>query len=255
MITNHLKEKIDQKKPTLGTFFECGSSLMLECMAYAGLDYVIIDTEHGPFEPESVADFVCAANGMQLTPLVRVKDVSRPAILKVLDVGAQGLIIPQVQSMEDIRKAVEYGKYYPLGSRGVAGVRANGLGYGMGGSLKAWFENSNSQTLLIPQCETLGCLKDIENIARADGVAGIFIGPYDLSTAMGIPGQFTCQEFLQAVDRIIKASHEAGKFCMIYADSGTKAKEYFARDADSVTISQDGTVMAEGYKRMIADAL
>ena len=177
------------------------------------------------FEAESVGEFVCAAERRNLTPLARVREISRPAVLKLLDVGCKGLIIPQVHSIEDVRQVVEYGKYYPIGSRGVAGQRSNGFTYDMGGSLDEWFRNANEETLLIPQCETMGCLEDIENIAAAAGVAGIFIGPYDLSTAMGMPGQFSNPEFLKAVRRIIDACHAAGKFCMIYCDNAKKAQD------------------------------
>lgn len=123
---------------------------------------------------------------------------------------------------------VEYGKYYPLGERGVAGERANCFTYDMGGSLNDWFRIANEETLLIPQCETVGCLKDIDNIVRVDGIAGMFVGPYDLSTAMGIPGQFDNPDFLKAIQKVVDACHAAGKFCITYCDSAQKARQYYA---------------------------
>lgn len=252
---NLWKEKLDRGEKTVGTFFESGSAAAIESMGFAGLDYVIIDTEHGPFEAESVGEFVCAAERRNLTPLARVRQISRPAVLKLLDVGCKGLIIPQVHSIEDVRQVVEYGKYYPIGSRGVAGQRSNGFTYDMGGSLDEWFRNANEETLLIPQCETMGCLEDIENIAAAAGVAGIFIGPYDLSTAMGMPGQFSNPEFLKAVRRIIDACHAAGKFCMIYCDNAKKAQEYFKMNVDSAAIGLDICVMVDGYRQVVKEAL
>ena len=125
----------------------------------------------------------------------------------------------------------------------------------MGGSLDEWFRNANEETLLIPQCETMGCLEDIENIAAAAGVAGIFIGPYDLSTAMGMPGQFSNPEFLKAVRRIIDACHAAGKFCMIYCDNAKKAQEYFKMNVDSAAIGLDICVMVDGYRQVVKEAL
>ena len=250
---NLWKEKLDRGEKTVGTFFESGSAAAIESMGFAGLDYVIIDTEHGPFEAESVGEFVCAAERRNLTPLARVREISRPAVLKLLDVGCKGLIIPQVHSIEDVRQVVEYGKYYPIGSRGVAGQRSNGFTYDMGGSLDEWFRNANEETLLIPQCETMGCLEDIENIAAAAGVAGIFIGPYDLSTAMGMPGQFSNPEFLKAVRRIIDACHAAGKFCMIYCDNAKKAQEYFKSHGGRVSSGGErGTGVSQ--KRNISSA-
>ncbi len=170
MMKNKLKEKLERGEKTLGTFFECGSTAVIESLGLTGLDYVVIDTEHGPFESESVGEYVCAAERRGLTPLARVKEISRAAILKTLDVGAKGIIIPQVKTVEDVKEIVKYGKYQPIGERGVAGQRANGFGFDMGGSLEDWFRISNEETLIIPQCETVECLNDIEAVVSVEGL-------------------------------------------------------------------------------------
>lgn len=252
---NLLKEKLENGEKTLGTFFESGSTAVIECIGLTGLDYAVIDTEHGPFEAESVGEFVCAAERHGLTPLARVKDISRPAILKLLDVGAKGLIIPQVKTVEDVKEIVKFGKYSPLGERGVAGQRANGFGFRMGGSLDEMFRTVNAETMLIPQCETTECLNDIESVVAIEGVSGMFIGPYDLSTAMGISGQFKNPEFLDAIQRIINVCHACGKFVMIYCDNSEKANEYFSMGVDSVAVGLDIGVMVEGYRRIYAETI
>ena len=150
---------------------------------------------------------------------------------------------------------VEYGKYYPLGERGVAGERANCFTYDMGGSLNDWFRIANEETLLIPQCETVGCLKGIDNIVRVDGIAGMFVGPYDLSTAMGIPGQFDNPDFLKAIQKVVDACHAAGKFCITYCDSAQKARQYFAMNFDSATIGLDVCILVDGYRQVVREAL
>ena len=246
---------MERGEKTVGSFFESGSTAALEMMGLTGLDYVVIDTEHGPFDAERAGEFVCAAERHNLTPLARVNEISRPAILRLLDVGCKGLIVPQVHSIEDVRKIVEYGKYYPLGERGVAGERANCFTYDMGGSLNDWFRIANEETLLIPQCETVGCLKDIDNIVRVDGIAGMFVGPYDLSTAMGIPGQFDNPDFLKAIQKVVDACHAAGKFCITYCDSAQKARQYFAMNFDSATIGLDVCILVDGYRQVVREAL
>lgn len=252
---NLWKEKIERGEKTVGSFFECGSTAVIEMMGMTGLDYVVIDTEHGPFEAESVGEFVCAAERHHLTPIARVKDISRPAILKLLDVGCKGLIIPQVHSLDDVKKVVEYGKYYPLGERGVAGERANGFTYNMGGSLDDWFRIANEETLLIPQCETVDCLNNIDSIVRLEGISGIFVGPYDLSTAMGIPGQFDSPDFLKAIQKVADACHAAGKFCVTYCDNAKKARQYFSMNFDSAAIGLDICVLVEGYRQIVREAM
>ncbi len=246
---------MERGEKTVGSFFESGSTAALEMMGLTGLDYVVIDTEHGPFDAERAGEFVCAAERHNLTPLARVNEISRPAILRLLDVGCKGLIVPQVHSIEDVRKIVEYGKYYPLGERGVAGERANCFTYDMGGSLNDWFRIANEETLLIPQCETVGCLNDIDNIVRVDGIAGMFVGPYDLSTAMGIPGQFDNPDFLKAIQKVVDACHAAGKFCITYCDSAQKARQYFAMNFDSATIGLDVCILVDGYRQVVREAL
>ena len=155
-------------------------------MALAGLDYIVIDNEHGPFNPQSTLEYVRAASLYHTMPFARVQEISRPAILKLLDDGVMGLIIPCVRTMEEIEKIVEYGKYAPLGKRGVANAAGSGFWYEdyAQHGLPHYFEVSNRETMLIPQCETLECLAHIEEFVRVDGIDGIFVGPYDLSTAM-----------------------------------------------------------------------
>ncbi|MBQ7593843.1 MAG: 4-hydroxy-2-oxovalerate aldolase, partial [Synergistaceae bacterium] len=107
---NKLKEKLERGEKSIGTFFECGSTAVIESMGLTGLDYAVIDAEHGPFEAENIGEYVCAAERRGLTPLARVKEISRAAIMKLLDVGAKGLIIPQVKTVDDVKEIVKFGK-------------------------------------------------------------------------------------------------------------------------------------------------
>ncbi len=250
---NELKEKMEAGKKPVGTFLELGSTSVVECLALSGFDYIIIDTEHGPFETESVMEFVCAAKRRNMTPLVRVKDFSRAAVLKNLDVGAMGLIIPNIRSLDDVRQVVEYGKYFPLGKRGVAYGRGCGYGMEKEQTMAEYFEECNRETMLIPQCETAECLEQIEEVVKIPGVDGIFVGPYDLSTALGKPGQFQDPEMIEAVERIRKACAAAGKPCFIYADSTEKGKKYLSEGFDTITLSMDAILLIQAMKQMIAE--
>ena len=164
---NLLREKIMNGEKTVGTFFEAGNASVAEALALTDLDYMLIDTEHGPFDVESVMLMLRGAELHGTTALVRVKDSNRNSILKMLDIGAGGLIIPQVHSLEEIKKIVEYGKYFPVGQRGVAFARGAGYGYleHAKGDINDYFATCNRETLLIPQCETKGCLENIEEMS------------------------------------------------------------------------------------------
>ena len=139
---------------TLGTFSELASAIAVECIGLSGMDYAIIDSEHGACTPESALDYIRTAKLYGLSPFVRVEGISRPAILKMLDAGAEALIIPCVNSLGDAKHIVEYGKYSPIGNRGVSA--SAGTAFWADGRLDHgvanYFTDSNQNVLLLPQC-------------------------------------------------------------------------------------------------------
>ena len=251
---NMIKEKIQSGEKVFGTFFELGGSTAVECLGLAGLDFFIIDTEHGPFDVESATDFVRAGELRGICPLVRVKDTTRPSILKMLDIGAMGLIVPCVQTVDEVKKLVEYGKYFPVGQRGFAPARKAGFGFEpFAQDIESYFATCNRETMIIPQCETKGCLEHIEEIAAIEGVDGIFIGPYDLSVALGKPAQFADPEIAGAIARVLAACKAAGKFSFIYAGNKDGAKKFFADGFDGVAYNMDAIVYINAYKELIKE--
>lgn len=234
----------------MGIFMELGTATSAECLGLAGLDYLIIDTEHGPFDPLAALDFVRAARLYGITPFARVQEISRAAILKLLDAGAQGLIIPCVNTVEEAAAIVRYGKYAPLGDRGVANTAGSGFWYEDYASqgMPHYFAVSNRESMLIPQCETLGCLEHLEEILALDGIDGIFVGPFDLSTGMGIPGEFDRPEFQEALRHIQGLCAAAKKPSLIYAATEEAARAAFAMGYDSVTYGMDATMLVNACK-------
>lgn len=249
---NILKEKLAQGKQPLGTFVGTASPAVVECLGCAGLDFVILDNEHSPVEAETTAAMVRAAELRNVTPLARVREISRPAILKLLDVGVQGLIIPDVRSTEDVRRVVDYAKYAPVGRRGFCPSRKDGWGTDPQCGVLDTMAHFNQETLVIPQCETAEALSDIETIAAMDGVDGIFIGPFDLSISMGMPGDFENPQFRAALARILSACRAAGKPCLIFAGDGAGAAVRFAQGYDAVAMGLDTTLLITGVKAQIA---
>lgn len=238
---NIWKEKIMRGEKTMGLFINAGDASTAEIVAMTDMDYAIIDTEHGPFDVESTMNMIRVFELHNSTALVRVKDSNRNSILKMLDVGAKGLIIPQVHSVEQVKEIISYGKYFPIGDRGFAYGRGAGYGHAdhaMQG-LNKYTETCNSECLLIPQCETAGALEHIEEIAKMEGVDGIFIGPFDLSIAMGIPCQFDQPKFKEALVRIREACDKAGKFCMVFCGDENVAKTRLSEGFKHVTVGCD----------------
>lgn len=248
---NSFKEKINRHEKPIGIFADMVSSYAVECLGRTGFDYVIIDNEHSPVEAETSAELIRAAELVGLTPFCRVREISRPAILKLLDVGAQGLIVPNVNSVDDVKALVSYCKYAPLGNRGFCPSRKDGWGNDLELSVADTMKYFNGEVLLIPQCETVGALEAIEEIAAMDGVDGIFIGPFDLSISMGMPGDFSNPVFQAALKRVLDACHTAGKFCILFTGTAEGVIDGFARGYDSMTYSLDAGLMIECFRERV----
>ena len=254
---NGLKEKFLRGEKALGTFVWMGGASAVEALSYTGLDFVVIDNEHGPFEAESTQEMVRAANLGSVTPCVRIKEVTRTAVLKQLDIGAEAIIVPDVRGLDEVKDLVRFAKYHPLGQRGVAFARAAGYGYADHAQqgLQHYFDTSNAETLLIPQCETKESVECIDGIVALDGVDGVFVGPYDLSASLGVPGDFGAPMFKEALETVFARIKEAGKLLMVFTFSKEEARAYFERGADAVVYSADVNVMVDAFRRDVRDVL
>ncbi len=250
---NKVLQMVRNHQRPFGTFVELGGASVIEALGMTGLDYVIIDNEHGPFDVESSEECIRACEHSGLTPLCRVREVSRPAVMKLLDVGARGLIVPYIERIEQVRELIEYAKYPPVGKRGFCGSKKDRWGYAFPGTepMEAQFEYWNRETLLIPQCETVGALEQIEEITALEGVDGIFVGPFDLSISMGIPGQFKNPVFTAALDRILAACKAAGKFSMVFTGNREWINDYYEMGYDIVTWGMDTVVLIEGFRDLV----
>lgn len=250
---NKLNQAIREKKCAVGTFLGVSTPSIVEIMGYTGLDFVVIDTEHGPYDNMQVSDLIRAADSKGMSPVVRIADVTHKEIQRAVDNGAEGVIIPCLKSPDDFRRAVDLCKFAPIGNRGF--IKARGSGFGneewAKGSLEEYMRNSNEKVLLLPQCETREALDSIEEIAGINGIDGIFIGPFDLSISMGIPGQFDHPDFRKAIERILHSCKDAGKLCMIFSSSVDEAKAYIERGFDAVANSIDTIMFRQVYQEMI----
>jgi len=248
---NITREKILSGKKAFGTFSHSGSSLCAEALGVAGLDYVVFDTEHGPFSEEGAVSFVRAAKLRGFSPFVRVKDNNRSSLLRMLDIGAEGIVVPNVNSVDEAKMLIEYSKYYPLGKRGLAFGRGSGFGYDeFATDRQEYCKTCNREQLLLPQCETLGSLENIEEIVGLEGVDGIFIGPLDLSVALDNPFVFD-DKHKAAVARVLKACKEANKFSFIFAINTDATKAAFDLGFDAVAQSTEINMLIESFKNTV----
>lgn len=253
---NIVLDKFKAGKKTIGTFSHLQSMAAIECLGFTGLDYVVIDLEHSPVTAEGANQLIVAANSAGLAPFVRVDEVSRSPVLKMLDAGAEAVIVPCVETLEQAEQLVQYAKYAPLGSRGFCPTRDGGWGYAAHASqsIEEYMHTCNQETLLILQCETIGCLENIETISSMEGVDGILIGPFDLSIALGKPAQFDDPDVKKAFNRILNACKSADKMCIIFAGSADAAKQYYDDGFDSVAVGLDSIIYINAYREIVKNS-
>lgn len=175
----------------------------------AGLDFSIIDCEHGAFDYSQVAALVTAFRLSGVRAIVRVPEIRREPVTKYLDMGADGLLAPMVKDAADAEKLVGFGKYQPAGNRGLSINRAHSR-YAPG-DMTEYIAAANRRVKLYVQIELVSALDDVENIARVAGVDGLFVGPTDLSMALGVFGGLDSPVLLDACRRVAEAARAAGK--------------------------------------------
>ena len=209
MRKNLTKEKIKGGKAAYGVFVPMGCPTIVEIIGHIGFDFVIFDAEHGPMTAESCEHMVRAADCVNLTPIIRVAMNIRQNILRYLDTGALGVLMPQISSGAEVETVIESVKYPPEGRRGLAAVRA--ANYGLTGPLADYVKEANQETMVIIQVETMQAIDNLDEILAVPGTDVIFIGPSDLSSAMGYPGQINHPEVQKMIVYLVNEIRTAGK--------------------------------------------
>ena len=209
MRENLVKRRLKAGESLLGVLLGFNSPAFVELTALAGFDFVLIDCEHGPMSVESVETMVRAAEAIGLTPLARVPHNEASTILRFLDAGVMGLLVPHVETADDARRAVAAMKYPPDGERGLATIRANE--YGARESLVDYVRRANEEILVMALVESRKGVENVAEIAAVPGVDVVQIGPNDLSMSMGHYGRSDHPEVQAAIDKIIAATNAAGK--------------------------------------------
>ncbi|MGB5746978.1 MAG: aldolase/citrate lyase family protein [Desulfobacterales bacterium] len=224
----------------VGTLITIPSAEVAEILAAVGFDWLFIDTEHSPFNAQG-AQTILQAAGQSCACVVRVPANDEVWIKKALDIGADGIIAPQVNSAADAEAIVRMCKYPPGGTRGVGIGRAHKYGLGF----NEYMERANSEIAVILQAETTEALKNISEIVKVPGIDAIFIGPYDLSASLGKMGQLTDPEVKQAMETIAKACKNAGVRLGIFAATAETVAPFIQQNFTLLAIGTDGLHMAQ----------
>lgn len=210
MRPNPVKQKLMSGGIATGTFFfEFSTPGAIRTAAAAGAEFALIDMEHTGWSIETIKTLCTATHGTDMVPLVRVPAAEYHFMARVMDMGAMGIMVPMVESAEQARRMVEYAKYPPQGRRGSAFCIAHDDYHG--GDPAQKMASANEHSMLIAQIETAAGLENVEAIAAVDGIDVLFVGQSDLTSSLGIPGQFDHPVFVAAIDRVIAACRKSGK--------------------------------------------
>ncbi|UUM12522.1 aldolase/citrate lyase family protein [Clostridiaceae bacterium HFYG-1003] len=253
---NELKRALEAGHTTYGTFLEIGHMNSVEAMEGTGLDYVILDAEHSAMGAETILDLIRASEIARLTPLVRIAQISHREIQRILDSGAQGLVVPGIKTLEELRLLVDFAKFPPIGERSFCPTRVSrwGAQEWAKGTLDEYMSHCNQEVLVLPQCETRELLEVIEDASALAGIDGFFIGPYDLSISMGIPGQFDHPDFKAALRRICQAVLANGKLLMVFTGDPANVKAMTDLGIRGITLGMDTAVLHQGYCGLVRTA-
>tara|TARA_B100001121_G_scaffold125751_2_gene110188 strand:- start:111 stop:848 length:738 start_codon:yes stop_codon:yes gene_type:complete len=184
-----------EKKFTLGSWITLGHPSIAEVMCEAGFDWLCVDIEHSQINIDNLLNLIIAIQGKKMKAYVRVGSNDPSTIKRVLDSGADGIIIPQINTLDEAKRAIKNVRYSPMGERGLGLARAQGYGFNLENYLKGKARNIE----LIVQIEHYKGIKNLHQILSLEGLDGSFLGPYDLSASIGIPGKFDSKKFKDLV--------------------------------------------------------
>jgi len=255
MRTNTTKAKLDDGKVVYGAIVSRFAPDTVEIFGAIGYDFVMIDCEHGPMDLDQVEHMVRAAESFGITPIARIPNHEDSTILRFLDRGVQGIIVPHINTREDAESVAQAARYYPEGRRGVAGGRAHDYGVGVGREESAsWI---NSQVLVIPMVEETEAVDNLDEILAVSGVDVLHVAAGDLGQSMGNPGRDEVRKLMSQVILKIKGS---GKHVGAGGNSPADAAgvaEFINLGANFITVSSQGLLRLAGedFRKRVDAAL
>ena len=202
------RERVRSNEALLGCFLTWPTAGVAELLGLAGFDFLVLDAEHGFFSIESIEAMVIAAEGAGIPAIVRVPSCLAAEVGRSLDAGAAGILFPRGDGRATVHAAIESAKYPAAGKRGLGGVRANRYGTV---PLDRFVQEANERTAIIVQIETGGALQELESIAAEPDLDVLFVGPNDLTQALGVPGQYADPRYKEAVERIARQARGSRK--------------------------------------------
>jgi 2-dehydro-3-deoxyglucarate aldolase/4-hydroxy-2-oxoheptanedioate aldolase len=252
MRINQTRKRLAEGGVALGcSISQLRSAEIPRLFSAAGLDWVFIDSEHGCFTIETIQDLVRSSLMLPITPIVRVADFQYDLVARALDMGAEGLILPRVDSPEVLAKAITWAKFPPQGVRGF-GLTPPTVGYSAA-SFSEITAHLNRETLLIAQVETQAALDRCDELASVPGLDALLVGPADLSISLGVPGDWDSPKLGAGIDRVIEACNKHNRWPAIQVRNAALAKHWMSRGMKLIGCGNELTLLWNSVKTLADD--
>lgn len=249
---NLLKQRLNKGKFALGTMLsEITTPNIPRILAAGGFDFIIIDCEHGYFDYSQVAAIVGIANGIHLPVIIRIPEIRRECITKYMDIGADGLLVPMTGTKEDIQRVVAYAKYAPVGKRGLSTQRAH-TNYNPP-PLTDYMREANNRTIIFAQIESREGVTNIDEILGVEGVDAALMGPNDLASDLGTPGNFDTEEMQGSINAVITAANRIGKPCGIISSKIPFLQDCQAKGMSVLSCNSEVGMIMNSAKRIVKE--
>jgi 2-dehydro-3-deoxyglucarate aldolase len=247
-MAHDFRARLKRRDKLLGTMLTLPSAAAAEVLAGLGFDWLFIDGEHGPLETRELMEILLAA-GRDTACVVRVPEAAEVPIKKVLDLGAHGIIVPQVDTAEQAANVVRFARYAPEGARGVGLARAHGYGQ----RFQEYVAAANREIAVIVQAEHASAVENIESIVRVPGVDAVLLGPYDLSASLGKMGQVDHPLVVDAIRRVTDACLAAAMPLGYFGVTAAAVAPYAALGYTLLVAGVDTLYLANGAKALLAE--
>lgn len=244
-----LKRRLQAGETVIGPFIIIPSMTLVDTLGYAGMDFCILDTEHGPLDMNTVSELVIAADGTGVAPIVRVGDNDELLILRVLDVGAAGVQVPQINCKEDADNVIHAAKYTPMGQRGMSVFTRAGEYYKREG--RGHFEEQNDETLVVVHIEGQRGLDNLDEIMTVEGIDVLFLGPYDISQSLGVPGDVLNPKVANAIQQASDKARAQGRAVGSYAKDVEMGKWLLDVGVQYLSINVDATIFMQACENIV----
>ena len=244
----NLKDKIRAGETVHGCWINLGSTVSAEIVGQAGFDWLLLDLEHGAGDVAILYQQLQALSGSTSTPIVRIDNLSRPKVQRILDAGASGIMFPQIQTSLETDEAIRMMYYPPRGGRGMAKmIRATGFGR----YADEYIASLEKNLVGVIQIETLNALQNIDDIAATEGVDVLFVGPNDLSLALGIFGQLDHALYQKAIRDVATAAEKHGKATGVLLQDVNEYEMYYQLGYRFLACGADSAFVRKGADELV----